>query len=294
MIEFIQDDEKLREERKKAKKNKDKYVGMSSSSMGFRSGGFGSGFESSGGGGSGGSSGWKDDWNNHRSSNPSGFRDHSDEEAGGNSRGASPDVSEYRDCDQDFDYVPPSSHQSDANFSSLPTMSTTRNVTSAASSNASKPNSTRPAKTGIKKPIDLGKTNKYLPKAISRFKRKTLIFQVRRQLLQLQLLVLERIRPKISQICLAPKSLKRSRPKKTFLATPPRAKILLLKTTLIPETAKTQPMPMATLVTLNLHLERVLKLRTMVEMALPISPLHLDQAVEQEQVTQRSLLNPPH
>ncbi|XP_049880514.1 telomere length regulation protein TEL2 homolog [Pectinophora gossypiella] len=30
LIEFIQDDEKLREERKKAKKNKDKYIGMSS------------------------------------------------------------------------------------------------------------------------------------------------------------------------------------------------------------------------------------------------------------------------
>jgi hypothetical protein len=32
----MQDDERLREERKKAKKNKDKYVGMSSESMGFR------------------------------------------------------------------------------------------------------------------------------------------------------------------------------------------------------------------------------------------------------------------
>ena len=29
LIEFIKDDEKLREERKKAKKNRDKYVGMS-------------------------------------------------------------------------------------------------------------------------------------------------------------------------------------------------------------------------------------------------------------------------
>ena len=38
MIEFIQDDDRLREERKKAKKNKDKYVGMSSESMGFRGG----------------------------------------------------------------------------------------------------------------------------------------------------------------------------------------------------------------------------------------------------------------
>jgi len=29
LIDFIKDDEKLHEERKKAKKNKDKYVGMS-------------------------------------------------------------------------------------------------------------------------------------------------------------------------------------------------------------------------------------------------------------------------
>lgn len=36
LIDFIQDDDKLREERKKAKKNKDKYIGMSSDAMGMR------------------------------------------------------------------------------------------------------------------------------------------------------------------------------------------------------------------------------------------------------------------
>ncbi|GLG98711.1 Clathrin interactor 1, partial [Gryllus bimaculatus] len=41
LIEFIQDDDKLRDERKKAKKNKDKYVGMSSDAMGMRFGGGG-------------------------------------------------------------------------------------------------------------------------------------------------------------------------------------------------------------------------------------------------------------
>uniref|UniRef100_A0AAG5CQS1 ENTH domain-containing protein n=1 Tax=Anopheles atroparvus TaxID=41427 RepID=A0AAG5CQS1_ANOAO len=45
LIDFIQDDDRLREERKKAKKNKDKYIGMSSEAMGMRYGG------SSGGGG---------------------------------------------------------------------------------------------------------------------------------------------------------------------------------------------------------------------------------------------------
>ena len=85
MIDFVQDDEKLRDERKKAKKNKDKYVGMSSdSNSGFKSKGFG-GFDSgNSGGGGGGGGGWKDDWNSHRSNtNPSGFRDHSDEEGDG-------------------------------------------------------------------------------------------------------------------------------------------------------------------------------------------------------------------
>jgi len=37
MLEFVQDDDRLREERKKAKKNRDKYIGVSSDSMsGFR------------------------------------------------------------------------------------------------------------------------------------------------------------------------------------------------------------------------------------------------------------------
>ena len=50
MIDFIQDDDRLREERKKAKKNKDKYVGMSSEAMG---GYGGSGWNSSS---------WQDNW----------------------------------------------------------------------------------------------------------------------------------------------------------------------------------------------------------------------------------------
>jgi len=38
LVEFVKDDEKLREERKKAKKNKDKYVGMSGLSASMRYG----------------------------------------------------------------------------------------------------------------------------------------------------------------------------------------------------------------------------------------------------------------
>lgn len=39
LIDFVQDDDRLREERKKAKKNKDKFIGMSSDMMGGRFGG---------------------------------------------------------------------------------------------------------------------------------------------------------------------------------------------------------------------------------------------------------------
>lgn len=63
LIDFIQDDEKLRDERKKAKKNKDKYVGMSSNAMG------GSGLRTSsgtGGGGGGGSTAYNDGWESSR------------------------------------------------------------------------------------------------------------------------------------------------------------------------------------------------------------------------------------
>lgn len=51
MVEFVQDDDRLREERKKAKKNKDKYIGVSSDSMGGSGGGGGGGLGVGGGGG---------------------------------------------------------------------------------------------------------------------------------------------------------------------------------------------------------------------------------------------------
>ncbi|XP_034746269.1 clathrin interactor 1-like isoform X2 [Etheostoma cragini] len=70
MVDFIQDDDKLREERKKAKKNKDKYIGVSSDSM-----------EGGGGGGGGGGgviknsneldrSKWDEDWDKSRGAFP--------------------------------------------------------------------------------------------------------------------------------------------------------------------------------------------------------------------------------
>ncbi|XP_076835737.1 clathrin interactor 1 isoform X2 [Brachyhypopomus gauderio] len=57
MVEFVQDDDKLREERKKAKKNKDKYIGVSSDSMGgFRQSNSGERFDSES------KSKWEEDW----------------------------------------------------------------------------------------------------------------------------------------------------------------------------------------------------------------------------------------
>ncbi|XP_032796424.2 clathrin interactor 1 isoform X4 [Daphnia magna] len=72
MVDFIQDDDKLREERKKAKKNKDKYVGMSNDTLGM-----GMGYRGGGGGGGGASGGsWEEaprrrnddfsDWDSNR------------------------------------------------------------------------------------------------------------------------------------------------------------------------------------------------------------------------------------
>ncbi|XP_053486403.1 clathrin interactor 1a isoform X2 [Ictalurus furcatus] len=61
MVEFVQDDDRLREERKKAKKNRDKYIGVSSESMGdFRYAG--DRYESH--------SKWDDDWENNKGAFP--------------------------------------------------------------------------------------------------------------------------------------------------------------------------------------------------------------------------------
>ena len=87
--EFIQDDDRLRDERKKAKKNKDKYVGMSNDSLGFKAG-RSAGWQTdkwpsgSGGSGNGGTGG--------------GFRDHSDDE---DTNRRTPPEDEFRDDDFD-------------------------------------------------------------------------------------------------------------------------------------------------------------------------------------------------
>ncbi|KAL3042686.1 hypothetical protein OYC64_020577 [Pagothenia borchgrevinki] len=74
MVEFVQDDDRLREERKKAKKNKDKYIGVSCDSMGG-----GGAVVLAGGGGVGGiiknsneldRSKWDEDWDKSKGAFP--------------------------------------------------------------------------------------------------------------------------------------------------------------------------------------------------------------------------------
>ncbi|KAK9955817.1 hypothetical protein ABG768_015668 [Culter alburnus] len=65
MVEFVQDDDRLREERKKAKKNKDKYIGVSSDSMGgFKQSNSGERFDPEA------KSKWDEDWDKNKSSFP--------------------------------------------------------------------------------------------------------------------------------------------------------------------------------------------------------------------------------
>ncbi|XP_014068545.1 clathrin interactor 1 isoform X2 [Salmo salar] len=64
MVDLIQDDDRLREERKKAKKNKDKYIGVSSDSIGGGFSRYSDRYDSSSSGGNEGSSRgkWDEDW----------------------------------------------------------------------------------------------------------------------------------------------------------------------------------------------------------------------------------------
>ncbi|XP_039975911.1 clathrin interactor 1a [Xiphias gladius] len=64
LVDFVQDDDRLREERKKAKKNKDKYIGVSSDSMGYRSYS-GDRYDSSDSRGK-----WDDDWDRNKGQFP--------------------------------------------------------------------------------------------------------------------------------------------------------------------------------------------------------------------------------
>ncbi|XP_061658530.1 clathrin interactor 1-like [Syngnathoides biaculeatus] len=63
MVELVQDDDRLREERKKAKKNKDKYIGVSSDSVGGGTGSAKNSCEAE-------RSKWEEDWDKSRAAFP--------------------------------------------------------------------------------------------------------------------------------------------------------------------------------------------------------------------------------
>ncbi|XP_052745085.1 telomere length regulation protein TEL2 homolog [Bicyclus anynana] len=89
LIDFIQDDERLREERKKAKKNKDKYIGMSSEAVVMGSRGGMGGMGGMGVGGGGGAGGWGE---------------YSDRSGGWDENKERNDEDEYEREDSDGDY----------------------------------------------------------------------------------------------------------------------------------------------------------------------------------------------
>ncbi|KAA0720414.1 Clathrin interactor 1 [Triplophysa tibetana] len=65
MVDFVQDDDRLREERKKAKKNKDKYIGVSSDSMGgFKQSNSGEKFDSES------KNKWDEEWDKNKGTFP--------------------------------------------------------------------------------------------------------------------------------------------------------------------------------------------------------------------------------
>ncbi|XP_077588447.1 clathrin interactor 1a [Stigmatopora nigra] len=93
MVEFVQDDERLREERKKAKKNKDKFVGVSSESRGYRRYS-GDKYDSSEG-----RNRWDDDWENNKGQFP--FSDKLGEISGKIGSTIDDTISKFRKKDRD-------------------------------------------------------------------------------------------------------------------------------------------------------------------------------------------------
>ncbi|XP_026831904.1 clathrin interactor 1 isoform X3 [Drosophila erecta] len=162
LIDFIQDDDRLREERKKAKKNKDKYIGMSSDAMGMRSGGY-SGYSGGSGGGGGGSGGYNDgdyrssrgdNWYSDKSAEKDRYEDddtHYDgEREGSDSDSPSPSRRNYRYNDR----ASPAEVASEAKPSSLNMNIRSKTVSSPVSK---QPTSTVSAKPALsQKKIDLG------------------------------------------------------------------------------------------------------------------------------------------
>ncbi|XP_055325572.1 uncharacterized protein LOC129579487 [Sitodiplosis mosellana] len=146
LIDFIQDDDKLRDERKKAKKNKDKYIGMSSDAMGMR-------MSSSGGGSA------YNDWDSsHKYDRKNSYEDdHYDGEREDSDVDSSdpPSTRRYRDKERTNEPAPPASVVTTAPRATTPsepkkqTINVTVNPKSLSSNVATKT-------TKVSKRIDMG------------------------------------------------------------------------------------------------------------------------------------------
>ncbi|XP_037730674.1 clathrin interactor 1 isoform X3 [Drosophila subpulchrella] len=158
LIDFIQDDDRLREERKKAKKNKDKYIGMSSDAMGMRSGGY-SGYSGGSGGGGGGyndsdyRSSRGDNWYSDKNADKDRYED-DDTHYDGEREGSDSDSPSPRRNYRYNDRASPAEVASEAKPSSLNMNIRSKTVSSPVSK---QPTSTVSAKPALsQKKIDLG------------------------------------------------------------------------------------------------------------------------------------------
>ncbi|KAK0160016.1 hypothetical protein PV328_007464 [Microctonus aethiopoides] len=153
LIDFIQDDDKLRDERKKAKKNKDKYVGMSSGAMGMNFGNGNSGDR------------WSDNpkWQKNKSSdNYNDWERNTHGSSGGFNDGNNSDDGEREDSDNDNNHYQSCQQQSKKVIDkdireSMDTLDKIRKFTVAAASSGN--NSPTHAK--VIKKVDLGAAANY-------------------------------------------------------------------------------------------------------------------------------------
>ncbi|XP_017035758.1 clathrin interactor 1 isoform X2 [Drosophila kikkawai] len=159
LIDFIQDDDRLREERKKAKKNKDKYIGMSSDAMGMRSGGY-SGYSGGGGSGSGGyndggdyRSSRGDNWYSDKNNDKDRYED-DDTHYDGEREGSDSDSPSPRRNYRYNDRASPAEVASEAKPSSLNMNIRSKAVSSPVSKQPTSSAATKPA--ASQKKIDLG------------------------------------------------------------------------------------------------------------------------------------------
>ncbi|KAI4873134.1 hypothetical protein NFI96_016448 [Prochilodus magdalenae] len=164
MVEFVQDDDRLREERKKAKKNKDKYIGVSSDTMGgFRQSNSGERFDSES------KNKWDEDWDKSKGGFPFSEKLGEISDKIGSTiddtinkfRKKERDDSPDRISDNEEDRVSQNGRPAKSEFKDEEEAATTKSVTQATESTASATNTTRKRGGVPSKTVDLGAAAHY-------------------------------------------------------------------------------------------------------------------------------------